>query len=56
MKSDRVRFEERAVECGCTINVSEPCKLVVTAINGLLITTYLFDEKGNLNGCSTQEN
>lgn len=56
MRSDRVRFEERAIENGCTINVSEPCKLVITSINGKITTTYLFDKNENFIDWSTQEN
>ena len=49
--TDRQKFEDKAIECGATILKSAPTFLEVLATNGLMITTYTFDENGRLVDC-----
>lgn len=44
--TDRERFEKVSKNYGETVNVSEPCKLVVTSANGAKQTTYIFAKNG----------
>lgn len=44
--TDRQRFENKAIECGATVLESTDTILKVLATNGIMITTYEFNESG----------
>lgn len=48
--TDRQRFEIKAAENNATILESTETLLKVQATNGILVTTYLFDENGKFVG------
>ena len=50
--TDRQNFETNAINHGVKVLVSEPTKLVILATNGIMVTTYTFDENGKFTGIS----
>lgn len=45
--TDRQRFENRAIECGATVIESLDTRLTVVATDGVMTTTYIFNEDGS---------
>ena len=44
--TDRMRFENKAIQSGATVTVSESTFLQVVSVNGEVITNYFFDNEG----------
>ena len=53
MKTDRVRFEEKAVMNGATVLTSTKTVLEILATNNKMITTYYFDDNGKFEKINT---